>query len=118
MPVRVCVRVHVCVNVHVHVCVWACACAYVRVNVRAVDGDGREDVLHASSQDNTVAWHQNVAGPPVSFVTYIITSEARGAWSVKATDGGFPPCPVPSLPCRSLRCTHARTQPNVTLTED
>ena len=51
-----------------------------------VDGDGDLDVLSASSGDDTIAWHRNLAGDGGSWSTITITSNALGASSVVAAD--------------------------------
>ena len=54
-----------------------------------VDGDGDTDVLSASELDDTVAWYEQVPGPPgegLSFTRRVITTEANGANSVFAID--------------------------------
>ncbi len=51
-----------------------------------VDGDGRVDVLSASTNDNRVTWYRNGGGSPVTWTPYFISTAANGAYSVFATD--------------------------------
>jgi hypothetical protein len=51
-----------------------------------VDGDGRVDVLSASSQDGKVAWYRNGGGYPPTWTPYTISAAADGAISVFAAD--------------------------------
>jgi hypothetical protein len=56
------------------------------VRATDVDGDGRVDVLSASSGDNKIAWYRNQGGSPVSWTAYTISSVAAYAWCVYAAD--------------------------------
>jgi hypothetical protein len=51
-----------------------------------VDGDGKVDVLSASSGDNKIAWYRNEGGTPPTWTAYNISTTALGAWSVHAAD--------------------------------
>lgn len=53
-----------------------------------LDGDGDTDVVAASRIDNTVIWHENIAGPnaPPQFVERILSDEAMGAVDVHIAD--------------------------------
>jgi len=51
-----------------------------------VDGDGDVDVLSASRDDDKIAWYENEGGLSPTFTEYVITTDARGACSVYATD--------------------------------
>ncbi|MBN2473963.1 MAG: VCBS repeat-containing protein, partial [Pirellulales bacterium] len=50
------------------------------------DSDGDLDVLAASSEDDTIAWHENVDGHGGSWADHPITRKAYGAVSVFAGD--------------------------------
>lgn len=56
------------------------------VFVMDVDGDGDPDVLSASSQDNSVAWYENVDGQATFGPRQIISAAALGAKSVHGAD--------------------------------
>jgi hypothetical protein len=56
------------------------------VHVGDVDGDGRLDVLSASSLDNKIAWYRNGGGSPPSWAAYVISTTADGATCVHAAD--------------------------------
>ncbi|TDI69057.1 MAG: T9SS type A sorting domain-containing protein [Bacteroidetes bacterium] len=49
------------------------------------DGDGDIDLVSASADDNTIAWHENINNG-TSWVTHIVTDDADGALYVYATD--------------------------------
>ena len=51
-----------------------------------IDGDGDMDVLSASWLDNKIAWYENIDGLGEFGTQQIITSNARGAVTVYATD--------------------------------
>lgn len=51
-----------------------------------VDRDGDLDVLSASADDHTIAWHENNGSSPPILTTHIITTTASGARSVYAAD--------------------------------
>ena len=51
-----------------------------------VDGDGDTDVLFASLIDDKIAWHESDGGSPPTFIERVISTAARGARSVFATD--------------------------------
>lgn len=51
-----------------------------------VDNDGDVDVLLASSDDDTIAWHENDGKSPPGFEKHEIFTEAEGATSVYAAD--------------------------------
>jgi len=57
-------------------------------SVFAIDlnGDGDVDVLSASTNDDTIAWHENDGNDPPSFTQHIISTNADGASSVFAAD--------------------------------
>ena len=51
------------------------------------DGDGRLDLVSASSNDNAVSWHQNLGGSPPSFsIKKQITWSSLGSRIVTAAD--------------------------------
>jgi hypothetical protein len=56
------------------------------VHAADVDGDGDQDVLSASSGDDTVAWYDNEGGNPPTFVARTISTGAGGAQAVHAAD--------------------------------
>jgi hypothetical protein len=56
------------------------------VGAADLDGDGDVDVLSGSFDDNRVYWYDNQGGFPISFVTRVVTTEARAARSVGAAD--------------------------------
>ena len=58
------------------------------VAVYAIDinGDGKVDVLSASADVNTIAWHESNGATPPAFTTRVISTSASGARSVFATD--------------------------------
>lgn len=51
-----------------------------------INGDGKMDVLSASRDDDTIAWHENDGTQPPSWTTRTITTSADGAYSVYAAD--------------------------------
>jgi len=51
-----------------------------------VDGDGDQDVLSASANDDKVAWYENDGSVSPVFTAHIITTAADGASSVYAAD--------------------------------
>jgi hypothetical protein len=51
-----------------------------------VDGDGRLDVLSASTLDDKIAWYRNGGGVPVVWTAHPVSTTADGAWSVYAAD--------------------------------
>ena len=51
-----------------------------------VDGDGRLDVVTASSSDDTIAWYKNEAGSPPTWTPYTISTTADFARGVFAAD--------------------------------
>ena len=54
------------------------------LHVADIDGDGRRDLLSASFNSDTIAWHRNNTGN--TFSVDAITTEANGALSVIAFD--------------------------------
>jgi len=56
------------------------------VDAADVDDDGDLDVLAASFDDDTVAWHENGGGIAPTFAKHVITSAADGARSVVGED--------------------------------
>jgi len=51
-----------------------------------VDSDGDVDILSASYEDDTVAWHESDGGAPPSFTEHAIFTAADGVESVHACD--------------------------------
>jgi hypothetical protein len=51
-----------------------------------IDGDGDMDVLSASSQDDKIAWYENIDGKGAFSPQKVITRDADAAWSVSAAD--------------------------------
>ncbi len=51
-----------------------------------LDGDGDKDVLSASFGDNKIAWYENTDGNGLFGSQQIISTDAEGAYSVKAVD--------------------------------
>ena len=51
-----------------------------------LDTDGHLDVVSASFEDDTIAWHENTAGNGSDWVMHVISTEADGAMSVFAAD--------------------------------
>ncbi len=51
-----------------------------------VDGDGDVDLLSASFFDNRIAWYENLDGAGTFGLQRIVSVQARGAYSVVATD--------------------------------
>ena len=51
-----------------------------------VDGDGDIDVLSASVRNSKIAWYENDGGSPPTFTERVISTAARLAFSVFATD--------------------------------
>ena len=51
-----------------------------------IDSDGDMDVLSASLNDNTIAWHESDGAADPTFTPYVITTLAEGAESVYAAD--------------------------------
>lgn len=51
-----------------------------------LDRDGDLDLMSASTDDNTVAWYENVGGAPAGFVRRVVTDNAQGARFVAAAD--------------------------------
>ena len=51
-----------------------------------LDGDGDQDVLSASWQDNKIAWYENTDGRGTFGEQRVITRSALRAWSVYASD--------------------------------
>ena len=58
----------------------------IAVHTADVDNDGDIDVLSASSNDNKIAWYENLDGAGVFSRAKIITLEARQAFSVYTAD--------------------------------
>jgi hypothetical protein len=58
----------------------------VSVFAADINGDGRLDVLSASTNDDKIAWYRNGGGSPVVWANHTITSTADGALSVFAAD--------------------------------
>ncbi|MBI4601997.1 MAG: VCBS repeat-containing protein, partial [Planctomycetes bacterium] len=56
------------------------------VSAADVDGDGDLDVLSASRDDDTVAWHENLGGSPPAFATHVVSTAGDGPLSAAATD--------------------------------
>jgi hypothetical protein len=56
------------------------------VHAADMDGDGRVDILSASSKDNKVAWYKNGGGSPITWTPYNISTSANGAYYVHAAD--------------------------------
>ena len=57
-----------------------------RVFAIDLDADGDVDALSASVDDNTVAWYENIDGGGKHWTTHTITSSAKGANGLHATD--------------------------------
>ena len=51
-----------------------------------LDGDSDVDVLSASSDNDRIAWYENMGGTPPSFTPHVISDTADVAWSVVAAD--------------------------------
>ncbi|MHC5002256.1 MAG: FG-GAP-like repeat-containing protein [Planctomycetota bacterium] len=51
-----------------------------------LDGDGDTDVIAASRNDDTVAWHENLGGTPPAFAERTIATDADAAFDVFAAD--------------------------------
>ena len=51
-----------------------------------LDGDGDVDVLSASTEDDTIAWHENSGAQPPTWTRRVITSQAPAAMAVVAGD--------------------------------
>ena len=51
-----------------------------------IDGDGDMDVQSASLNDDTVAWYENSSGDGSTWVKRVISTNANGAFSVRAAD--------------------------------
>jgi hypothetical protein len=49
------------------------------VHAADLDGDGRQDVLSASSLDSKVAWYRNNGGSPVGWTPYVVTTASTGS---------------------------------------
>jgi hypothetical protein len=64
------------------------------VHIADVDNDGDNDVLSASFNDNTIAWHDNDGGDPPTFTEIVLTEAAEGAAAVFAADVVPVPDPV------------------------
>jgi hypothetical protein len=58
----------------------------VAVYAADIDNDGDLDVLSASRNDNTLAWYENDGGSPPTFISHVITTNAKGAYSIYAAD--------------------------------
>lgn len=56
------------------------------VTTADVDGDGDIDVVAASSDDDTVAWHENLDGLGGSWAEHLVSTTADGARAVFAVD--------------------------------
>jgi hypothetical protein len=56
------------------------------VHAADVDGDGDVDVLSASYNDDTVAWHENKTGKGSDWLAHPISTSADAAMSVVAAD--------------------------------
>ncbi|MDA8938108.1 FG-GAP-like repeat-containing protein, partial [Flavobacteriaceae bacterium] len=56
------------------------------VFVADLDGDGDNDLISASYDDNTIAWHENDGSSDPVFTSSDISTNAVGAWSVFAAD--------------------------------
>jgi len=56
------------------------------VFIADVDGDGLDDILSASMQDNEIAWYKNSGGASPSFTRILISNSASSARSVFAAD--------------------------------
>ncbi|MDA9125076.1 FG-GAP-like repeat-containing protein, partial [Flavobacteriaceae bacterium] len=56
------------------------------VFVADLDGDGDNDLISASYDDNTIAWHENDGSNNPVFTSSDISTNAVGAWSVFAAD--------------------------------
>lgn len=56
------------------------------VSVADIDGDGDLDVISASAIDQTVAWHENIAGDGSGWTARTITAVANGAFSAVPGD--------------------------------
>ena len=51
-----------------------------------LDGDGDDDVLSASTSDNTIAWYENTDGAGAFGTQRVISTDVPGAQSVSAAD--------------------------------
>jgi FG-GAP-like repeat len=51
-----------------------------------IDGDGDQDVVSASEDDNTIAWYENTDGLGTFGAKQIVTNEAAGATVVRSAD--------------------------------
>ena len=51
-----------------------------------INGDGRLDVLSASSRDDKIAWYENDGMPVPGFTQHVITTNANGATGIFAAD--------------------------------
>ncbi len=51
-----------------------------------MDGDGDLDTLSASSNEDKIAWYENLAGDGASWSAHVISTSANGAHSVFAAD--------------------------------
>ena len=51
-----------------------------------LDGDGDQDVISSSTNDDTIAWYENDGAASPSFTEHILTTLANGASSVFAAD--------------------------------
>lgn len=56
------------------------------ITVVDLDLDGDLDLMSASTDDDTVAWYENVGGAPAGFVRRVVSSRAQGARFVAAAD--------------------------------
>jgi hypothetical protein len=51
-----------------------------------LDGDGDQDVISASSDDNKIAWYENIDGSGTFGEQIVLTISLKGAWDVFSTD--------------------------------
>ncbi len=58
----------------------------VEISLADVDGDGDLDIVSGSTDDDTVAWHQNSGSSPPTWTTRTISTAADGVLSVAMAD--------------------------------